>query len=382
MKIGIFLPNATFDLPGSPEVGGIETFAFTVGEAMQRLGHEVILFGGTPKPGKTHRPTTMTLELHPYWETKSIPDIGTRFQRLVQRLHFAWSIRHAWEARRVDLVLLAKPFDWPVAWWWKKSRRELRTFMSFQGTDFFAGDHLFYGAIDAAAAVGTITADLAEKRVGRRPALVPNPVNVDFFTPGDSHRGLQRTEEGDGANSWHIVASGRLVGWKGFANLIEAVARLRDQHQIRARLSLAGDGPERSPLEQRILALNLTDQVTLCGLLDAAALRNLLRTGDLYVQPSIGFESFAISALEGASVGLPLLLSDQVGVAGYLTPEDHVVYPARDVDALTAALKKLHERRTDPSWIDRAARHKRMRAQFSAECVAQQILDLVAKGET
>ena len=38
MKIGIFLPNATFDLPGSPEVGGIETFSFTVGEALQRLG--------------------------------------------------------------------------------------------------------------------------------------------------------------------------------------------------------------------------------------------------------------------------------------------------------------------------------------------------------
>jgi len=370
MKIGIFLPNATFDLPGSPEVGGIETFAFTVGEALQRLGHEVILFGGEPKPGKSHRATTMTLELHPYWETKSIPDIGTRFQRLVQRIHFAWSIRHAWEARRCDLVLLAKPFDWPVAWWWKKARRELKTFMSFQGTDFFAGDHLFYGAIDAASAVGTITADLAEARVGRRPALVPNPVNVDFFTPGEAE---------SHAGDWHIVASGRLVGWKGFLNLIEAVARLRDQHQIRARLSLAGDGPERSPLVQRILALHLTDQVTLCGLLDAPALRSILQTGDLYVQPSIGFESFAISALEGASVGLPLLLSDQVGVAGYLAEADHVVYPARDVDALTAALKKLHDRRADRAWTDRAARHQRMRAQFSAERVAQQILDLVAK---
>ncbi len=381
MKIGIFLPNATFDLPGTPEVGGIETFAFTVGEAMQRLGHEVILFGGEPKPGKSHRATTMTLELLPYVETKSIPDIGTRFQRLVQRLHFAWSIRHAWEARHVDLVLLAKPFDWPVAWWWKKSRPELKTFMSFQGTDFFAGDKLFYGAIDAASAVGTITADLAEKRVGRRPALVPNPVNVDFFTPGDaadvSHRGLKRTAEGE---AWQIVASGRLVGWKGFANLIEAVARLRNQHQIHARVSLAGDGPERSALEQRILALHLTKEITLCGLLDAPALRDLLRTGDLYVQPSIGFESFAISALEGASVGLPLLLSDQVGVAGYLTSEDHVIYPARDVEALTAALKKLYERRHDPAWTDRARRHQRMRAQFSAERVAQRILDLVAKG--
>ena len=69
-----------------PTVGGIETFSFTVGEAMQRLGHEVVLFGGAPKPGRSHRPTSLTLELHPYWRTCSIPDLGTRFQRLVQRV--------------------------------------------------------------------------------------------------------------------------------------------------------------------------------------------------------------------------------------------------------------------------------------------------------
>ena len=150
MKIGIFLPNATFDLPGSPEVGGIETFSFTVGEALQRLGHEVILFGGRPKPGRTHRATTLTLELHPYWETKSIPDVGTRFQRLIQRLHFGWSTRHAWARHRCDLVLLAKPFDWPVAWFWKRSRPELKVVMGFHGTDFFAGDRCFYSAVDTA----------------------------------------------------------------------------------------------------------------------------------------------------------------------------------------------------------------------------------------
>ncbi len=370
MKIGLFLPNATFDLPGSPEVGGIETFCFTIGEALQRLGHEVILFGGEPKPGRSHRATTLTLELHPYWETKSIPDIGTRFQRLVQRLHFAWSIRHAWARRRCDLVIFAKPFDWPIAWWWKRSRPELKTFMSFQGADFFAGDRWFYHAIDAASAVGEVTADLAEARVGRRPALVPNPVNVEFFSPGEA---TPRPTDSE----WHLVASGRLVGWKGSSTLIEATARLRHEYNIPARLSIAGDGPERPALAQQISDLGLAGHVTLCGLLDAPALRDLLRSGDLYVQPSIGFESFAISALEAGSVGLPLLLSGQVGLAGYLTERDYVCYPAKDIAALVAALRQLHARRHDPPWIDRLARHARMHQQFSAEQVAKQVLDLV-----
>jgi glycosyltransferase involved in cell wall biosynthesis len=371
MKIGIFLPNATFDRPGSPEVGGIETFSFTVGEAWQRLGHEVVLFGGQPKPGRAHRETTITLELHPYWETKSIPDLGTRFQRLIQRLHFAWSSRRAWSSHRCDVVLLAKPFDWPVAWSWKRSRPDLKVIMGFHGTDFFAGDRSFYGAVDAAFAVSKTVADLAEARVGRRPELIPNPVDVDFFSPDTA---TEKQKTGD----WHLVSSGRLVGWKGFSNLIEAVARLRDEHRIAARLSLAGDGPEREKLQARIAALGLATQVKLCGLLDAQALRGLLRSGDLYVLPSIGMEAFSISALEGACVGLPLLLSDQVGLAGFLTGADGVVYPARDLGALVSLLQKLHDQRHDSGWIDAAARHARLREQFSPERVAKRILDLVA----
>jgi glycosyltransferase involved in cell wall biosynthesis len=366
VKIGIFLPNATFDLPGSPEVGGIETFSFTVGEALQRLGHEVVLFGGAPKPGRTHRATTLTLELHPYWETRAIPDLGTRFQRLVQRLHFAWSMRDAWRLQRCDAVLLAKPFDWPVAWRWKKSRPDLRVVMGFHGTDFFAGDRRFYGAIDAAFAVSPRVADLAEEHVGRRPVLIPNPVDVDFFSPDPA---ATPTREGP----WRIVSSGRLVGWKGFLNLVGAIARLRDQHHIDARLELAGEGPERATLEARIAELRLGDRVTLRGLLDAPALRDLLRGGELYVLPSIGLEAFSISALEAVCTGLPLLLSDQVGLAKFLAPEDFLSYPTNDVNALAARLAELHARR---GIDDRAARHARIRGTFSAARAAREILRL------
>ena len=369
MKVGIFLPNATFDLPGSPEVGGIETFSFTIGEALQRLGHQVVLFGGQPKAGRTHRATSIPLELHPYWETKAIPDLGTRFQRLVQRLHFAWSSRRAWSKHRCDVVLLAKPFDWPVAWFWKRSRPELKVIMGFHGTDYFAGDRTFYGAVDSAFAVSKPVADLAQARVGQRPALIPNPVDVDFFAPCPS----PKPESG----AWHLVSSGRLVGWKGFANLIDAVARLRDEHGITARLSLAGDGPERENLLAQIANLNLTAQMTLPGLLSPEPLRDLLRSGDLYVLPSIGLEAFSISALEGGCVGLPLVLSDQVGLAGFLTGADAVTYPARDVAALASLLKKLHERRYDVAWIDADSRHARLREQFAPERVAKRILDLL-----
>jgi glycosyltransferase involved in cell wall biosynthesis len=369
MKIGIFLPNATFDLPGSPEVGGIETFSFTVGEALQRLGHEVVLFGGEPKQGHSHRATTMQLELSPYWETKSIPDIGTRFQRLVQRLHFAWSSRRAWTRHRCEVVLLAKPFDWPVAWFWKRSRPELKTIMGFQGTDFFAGDRFFYSAVDAAFAVSSRVADLAEARVGRRPAFIPNPVDLTLFHPGaDDVLTPDRP--------WNLVASGRFVGWKGFSNLIEVAGRLKET--IDFRLSIAGEGPERENLEAQIKRLGLDGRVCLCGRLDAKALSDLMRSGDLYVVPSIGLDACPVSALEAACTGSPLLLSNQVGLNDFLDRRDIATYAATSVDDLVEKLLLLHGRRGEVEWIDHAARHARLRDKFSGESVAQRILDLIS----
>jgi glycosyltransferase involved in cell wall biosynthesis len=370
VKIGIFLPNATFDLPGSPEVGGIETFSFIVGEALEKLGHEVVLFGGGPKFGRSHRATSLTLELHPYWETRSIPDIGTRFQRLVQRLHFAWSIRQAWRRHRCDLVLLAKPFDWPAAWWWKRARPELQVVMGFHGTDFFAGDRFFYGAIDGAFAVSPRTADLAEAHVGVRPVFISNPVEAEVFCP-DPHAVARESQA-----PWRLVGSGRFIGWKGFGNLIEAAALIRDRG-IDFRLSLAGDGPEAERLRGRTRELSLEDRVTFCGRLRPVELRDLLRSGDLYVVPSVGLDACPIAALEAVCTGLPLLLSDQVGLNDFLSEQDVVSYPAPSVEALRDALLRLHERRGEAAWNDHAARHARLRDTMSTERVARAILALV-----
>jgi glycosyltransferase involved in cell wall biosynthesis len=371
MKIGFFIPNATFDFPGSPEVGGIETYSFTVGEALQRLGHEVVLFGGLPKPGRGHRATTIPLELSPYWESKSIPDIGTRFQRLVQRLHFAWSSRRAWRRQRCDVLILAKPFDWPVAWFWKRSRPGLKVIMGFHGTDFFAGDRFFYPAIDAAFAVSPRVALLAEAHVGTRPVSIPNPVDLDVFRPAAD------APARNAADPWHLVASGRFVGWKGFSHLLEAIARLRSEPAVDLRLTLAGAGPERDNLAAQVRRRDLADRVNLCGRLDAAVLRDLMRSGDLYVVPSIGLDACPISALEAACVGLPLLLSDHVGLNDFLTERDLATYPAQDIGALAVALRRLYDRRHEPEWTGHAARHARLRGQFSPERVAQQVLDLI-----
>jgi glycosyltransferase involved in cell wall biosynthesis len=63
-----------------------------------------------------------------------------------------------------------------------------------------------------------------------------------------------------------LVAAGRLAPWKGFADLIEAVALVRAKQPI--RLLILGDGPLRESLEGLIDARGLSDCVELLGYVD------------------------------------------------------------------------------------------------------------------
>lgn len=60
-----------------------------------------------------------------------------------------------------------------------------------------------------------------------------------------------------------IVAAGRLAPWKGFADLIDAMALVRADCQV--RLLILGDGPLRDDLQQRIAAHGLVNAVQLLG---------------------------------------------------------------------------------------------------------------------
>ena len=369
MKIGFFLPNATFDLPGAPEVGGIETFAFTVGEALQQLGHDVVLFGGEPKAGRQHRETSLRLRLFPYVETKSIPDIGTRFQRLVQRLHFGYRCWTPWLEEQLDVAMIFKPFDWPVAARWKKQQPGLRVIMSYQGTDFFAGDRWFYGAVDAAFATSAETADLAEARVGQRPVVIPSPVDTAFFQPAEE-------APSSPATGLRLIASGRLVGWKGFDRLVPALAAARQAGQD-VTLRLAGEGPERGKLENLIREHGLEGNFKLLGQLDREALRQELREADAYVAPSIGQEAFSLASLEAASTGLPLILSSRIGLGEFLDERDMLRFEPEEPESFRAALASCGQRREELSApASRQQRHARIAEHFAPATTAQRILDL------
>ncbi|MEH6592454.1 MAG: glycosyltransferase [Halioglobus sp.] len=87
----------------------------------------------------------------------------------------------------------------------------------------------------------------------------------------DPHSRLKMTETVD--HQWLtnkkapvLVAAGRLASWKGYADLIRAMAELIKRRD--ARLLILGDGPLRAELEALVIELDLSDFVDILGYVD------------------------------------------------------------------------------------------------------------------
>jgi glycosyltransferase involved in cell wall biosynthesis len=326
MKIGLFLPNATFDLPGTSEVGGIEVYALELGEEMQKRGHEVTLLGGRLKPGRQHRTVPFPYQLFDYLETKDIPKLGTRFRKLVQRLHFGSVSMNALAAAKFDAIFIFKPYDFINACRWKSFRKEVKVIMNYQGTDFFPTDRFWHRWVDRAYAVSPENARLAKARYGGTVPVIPNAVDTSLFRPDDAP-----FFEGT-----HLLTTGRLVGWKGLRVLAEAVAAVPDLHW-----HVAGDGPERAWLKSHAAEKKYESRVTWHGVLEAAQVAALMRSCRFFAQPSIGFDACPTAVLQAMSSGMVVAMSDKVGLRENFAPDREFVLVSSEKNAWIAALHRM-----------------------------------------
>lgn len=84
-----------------------------------------------------------------------------------------------------------------------------------------------------------------------------------------------------------VVAIGRLVPKKGFGDLVEAVALLRERAAAPQRTVIVGEGPLRDELEGRIAELGLGDVVELRGACAPEDVRALLERAPVLAMPCV-----------------------------------------------------------------------------------------------
>jgi glycosyltransferase involved in cell wall biosynthesis len=112
-----------------------------------------------------------------------------------------------------------------------------------------------------------------------------------------------------------LASIGRLSAEKGQADLVEALALVRASGK-QVSLVLAGDGPARAGLEERVRALQLQDWVHFPGYVDQP--HRVLEETDLAVLPS-HTEGLPNAALEALAMGVPLLATRVGGTPEVVT---------------------------------------------------------------
>lgn len=182
-----------------------------------------------------------------------------------------------------------------------------------------------------------------------------------------------------------IVAVGRLVPKKGFDVLLEAVALL--PAELRPRVTLVGDGPERDALERQATSLGVSGQVAFRGAAPNAEVRELLKRALVCVLPC------RVSG-DGDRDGIPVVLMEAMAagtavVSGDLPTIRELVrdgdtgrmVPPGDAPGLAAALRELLER---PDYRRRlaAAGRERVLEEFALDLNLDRLLDAFARAKS
>jgi glycosyltransferase involved in cell wall biosynthesis len=164
---------------------------------------------------------------------------------------------------------------------------------------------------------------------------------------------------------------GRLAVEKNLGALIDAwpiVLKSRPD----ARLTLVGEGPERSALERRARGLGLVRAGDLPGA--SAHVDDLLRTADLFILPSIE-EGMSIALLEAMALGVPVVASAIAGNRRLVVDGVHGLLAEPEPHALARAIVDQWAEFDRALHMSRAARG-RVEREFSITAVARRHLDL------
>ena len=166
-----------------------------------------------------------------------------------------------------------------------------------------------------------------------------------------------------------IVAIGRLIPKKGFANLIRACGMLVE-HRISFRCEIFGEGPLENQLRGQIEELQLKELVQLPGPKPQRELRKRLGVSSVFVMPSVpeadgGMDNLPTVIMEAMATGLPVV-STRIGGIPEMVVENETGFLVQpnDAAALAGAIEKVTNDRSLAQKVGQAG-YERAQKLFS-----------------
>jgi colanic acid/amylovoran biosynthesis glycosyltransferase len=192
-------------------------------------------------------------------------------------------------------------------------------------------------------------------------------VDTTAFQPGPSREAVPGRLE--------LLTVARLNRGKGHGYALAAMRSLVDRG-FDLQYTIAGDGPDRKSIEEKIRELGLGGRVTLVGSIGEHQVLDLLQSTDVFVLSSVGVgEAAPVAVMEAMSCGVPVVCSIIGGTADMITDGvDGFLVAQRDEVALARALQCLATGLDLRRRISAAARARAQR-EFDYRRLALRLLD-------
>jgi colanic acid/amylovoran biosynthesis glycosyltransferase len=178
-----------------------------------------------------------------------------------------------------------------------------------------------------------------------------------------------------------IVAVGRLIAKKGFADLIRACGLLVERGRL-VQCEIIGEGPLANELRAQIEQLNLQDRVALSGTKPQREVRQRLAAASVFVLPSVvdaegGMDNLPTVIMEAMATGLPVISTDIGGIPEMVVQNEtgFLVRPG-DAGALAGAIEKVIDDRLLAQRLGEAG-YERAQRLFSIEKNVHELCALV-----
>lgn len=172
-----------------------------------------------------------------------------------------------------------------------------------------------------------------------------------------------------------LIYLGRFYPNKGLELLIQAVARLKNSgRELKLILAGKGDPSYEMKLKNLIQQEGVAGQILWVGFLGEAEKAVWFAKADVFVLPS-DHENFGISAVEAMACGLPVIVSDQVGISEEIVSSKAGLIIERNESQLIAAIEHFINNPKDIEQIGTNAQ-KLAEEKFRWPQIADQLTEL------
>ena len=331
-----------------PEVGGLESHAWSLCRSLVAMGHEVTMLTSRSLPGLPREETMDGVRVIRTWFPARNPAGWAAHT-------FASIPAHLRLARDAD-VLHAQTFaSAPPAMLSRRGRRQ--PFVLTLHTSHFlrlARKRTWQGVLRRIIRSSDWLLAASEEIRDVALGLYPHP-RAEALTNGvDTERFRPRERAGDSrAGRVRLIVPRRLFPKNGVEYFIRALPLLGRRMDVEA--VIVGDGPERGRLEALARELGVSENVRFLGARPNEEMPGLFGTADVAVIPSL-VEATSVAALEAMSCGLPVAASNVGGLPEIVDEEVGTRFEPASPDDLAERVAALLER------PDRVAAGERARA--------------------